>query len=94
MVTSVDGRDIEVQNHVGNESCLVAVSVKVVVYIEGDAVRSCCEVTTQQIGDPAVVVSGLARLQHLVLPIHPPESNVNSGCGFAPFRVEDMSRDN
>ena len=94
MVTSGHVRNIEVQDHVRDESCLVIMAAKVVLYVEGDPIRSRREVTAQEIADPAVVVGCLARLQSLVLPIHPPESNVNSGCGLTPRGVENVRRYN
>ncbi len=94
MVTSGNVGNIEVQNHVCNETCLAIIAAKVVLYVEGDPIGAQSNVTLQEIVDPAVVVGCLARLQSLVLPIHPPESNVNSGCGLAPRGVENMSRYN
>lgn len=94
MVTSGDVGNIEVQDHVRNECCLVIMAAEIVLYVEGDPIRSGLEVTAQEITDPAVVVGCLARLQSLVFPIHLPESNVNSGCGFAPRGVENVRRYN
>ncbi len=94
MVTSGDVGNVEVQDHVRDECCLVIMAAKVVLYVEGDPIRAGGQLTAQEIADPAVIVGCLARLQDLVLPIHPPESNVNSSRGFAPRGVENVRRYN
>ena len=59
MVTSGDIGDIEVQDHVRDECCLLIMAAKVVSYVKGDPIRAGSKLTAQEVVDPAIVVGRL-----------------------------------